>query len=176
MAKVRTFSRYYPKGHPKEGQPTFFVEKIWNGLNYLQLPVPKNKDMPHDFMWSILPLSNYGTKFHTIRAGNHFKPGDKFSPRVWNGKPYASKQIIIAPDIEVIKDWKFEMQPAKFLDECRFLINEELISQENYDKACMNDGLSRADFANWFCGAELMSTKRKPFKGQIICWSKDINY
>jgi hypothetical protein len=32
MAKVRTFSRFFPKGHPKSGQPTFFVEKFWKGL------------------------------------------------------------------------------------------------------------------------------------------------
>jgi len=109
MSKVITFSRVFPAHHPKAGQETHFVEQIWNGLNILSLPVPKNKDLPHDFMWSILPLSNYGYKYHTIRAGNRWKVGDKFSPRVWSDKPYKSKQIIIAPDIEVVKVWDVEI-------------------------------------------------------------------
>ena len=32
MSKVITFSKTFPKGHAKEGQPTFFVEKIFAGL------------------------------------------------------------------------------------------------------------------------------------------------
>lgn len=40
MSKVRTFSRYFPKGHPKEGQPTFFVEKFWKGLQTIGYSEP----------------------------------------------------------------------------------------------------------------------------------------
>lgn len=36
-------------------------------------------------------------KHHTIRAGNRFKTGDYFSPRVWSGSPYNSKQLNMRP-------------------------------------------------------------------------------
>jgi hypothetical protein len=31
MSRVLTFSRVFPAYHPKAGQPTGFVEKIWKG-------------------------------------------------------------------------------------------------------------------------------------------------
>ena len=157
-----TFSRYFPAYHPRKGEPTYFVEQIWNSLNELKLPVPKNKDLPHDFMWSILPLSNYGAKHHTIRAGNRWKVGDKFSPRVWSGKPYNSKQIIIAPDIEIKKVWNFEIKDSEVN------INGFLYNGKTKD-LIKNDGLEEMDFWNWF-------QFPKPFSGQIICWNENINY
>lgn len=172
MAKVRTFSRYYPKGHPKEGQATFFVEKLVKSLHQQGF---KPWDIPDDiFITEMYYLCE--PKKHTIRAGKHFKPGDIFSPRIWSGKPYASKQIIIAQDIKVKKVWDFEMIPKNFIDECVFLINRNPLNFETFVMLCKNDGLTRLDFATWFCGSALMSTKRKPFKGQIICWSEDVEY
>jgi hypothetical protein len=32
MAKVITFSRFFPAYHPRKGEPTYFVEKIWAHL------------------------------------------------------------------------------------------------------------------------------------------------
>ena len=32
MAKVITVSQKFPDSHPKAGQPTHFVEKIWSSL------------------------------------------------------------------------------------------------------------------------------------------------
>lgn len=119
MAKVRTFSRVFPSYHPKAGQQTHFVEQIWNSLRELNLPLPKKADFTKEFMWSISPLSNFGCKHHTIRAGNHFEPGDYFSPRVWTGKPYCTKQIIIAPDIQVKQTWHFEMHDRDVYKMCR---------------------------------------------------------
>lgn len=34
MAKVITFSRYFPKGHPHAGRKTHFPEKIVRSLGY----------------------------------------------------------------------------------------------------------------------------------------------
>ena len=118
MSKVITFSRVFPAYHPKKGQPTFFVEKIWQsfGINPL-FPSPSlsihNTHLPYDIVHlvgdDLVYLHEYDPKHHTIRAGNRWKVGDKFSPRVWSGKPYNSKQIIIAPDIEIKKVWEFEI-------------------------------------------------------------------
>ncbi len=175
MSKVITFSRTFPAYHPKAGQPTYFVEQIWNSLNYLQLPVPKNKDVPKDFLWSILPLSNYGMKNHTIRGGSRFKVGDKFSPRVWSGKPYNSKQIIIAPDIEIISAQKITIG---FFDDEDVMVDGKTYSniKENpFAYMGKNDGLEHQDFIDWFTLSPDFK-KTKKFTGQIICWNENINY
>lgn len=177
MSKVITFSRTFPAYHPKAGQPTYFVEQIWNGLNKLNLPVPKNAELPHDFMWSILPLSNYGDKYHTIRAGSRFKVGDKFSPRVWSGKPYNSKQIIIAPDIEIKKIFAIRIETDKdytciFIDNYPFFEeNKTMVTQLGaFESLAKNDGLSLQDLKDWF------KYPKDSGEMQIICWNSDIVY
>lgn len=62
--------------------------------------------MPTEFTDKILTGFNIGfhvdVKYHTIRAGNRFKKGDYFSPRIWTDKPYASKQYQFHPDILIV--------------------------------------------------------------------------
>lgn len=176
MSKVITFSRVFPAYHPKAGRPTYFIEKIWRGL---YIPMPEwiefldklNPEKPVESLQVALnchhPVS-FEPKHHTIRAGNRFKVGDKFSPRVWSGKPYQSKQIIIAPDIEVKKIWKFEADinrvfslNGKYVDATSSICDGRTISEK--------DGLSEDDFLEWF-------PLGKAFSGQIICWNESINY
>lgn len=168
MSKVITFSRVFPTYHQKAGEPTYFVEQIWNSLNLLKLPVPKNIELPSDFMWSILHLSNYGCKYHTIRSGNRFKAGEYFSPRVWSGKPYNSKQIIIAPDLKIEKQWSFDLINGKLIIGGLFhcLVSQE----EKIESFAKNDGLNSADLLDWFKYPKPLT------ENQIICWNKDINY
>ena len=165
MSKVLTFSRIFPAYHPRKEEQTYFVEKIWNGLNDLSLPVALNKDLPNDFLCSILPIDNYGAKYHTIRAGNRWKVRDKFSPRVWSEKPYQSKQIIIAPDIEIKKIWNIGLNIRGDFKE--FYCNDCDLTGTSIYKVSENDGLSVNDFLNWF---------NKPFNGQIICWNENLIY
>src|SRR3954464_12353234 len=107
MARVMTLSRQFPRGHLRAGKPTFFVEKILNSLGYAEfkkdLP-PAVIDIINDFV-----ILDGQTKHHTIRAGHRWKAGDYLSPRVWSGKPYNSKQIIIGTDIEIKKVWDIVM-------------------------------------------------------------------
>jgi hypothetical protein len=173
--RVLTFSREFPAYHPKAGQPTHFVEQIWNGITHLGLKHLRNKDLPDDFLWSILPLSNYGCKFHTIRSGNRWKVGDKFSPRVWgtdinpkSGRSgaYHSKQIIIAPDIEIKKVWDFEIKTDVRI--YTPFINGDNVNQDKMEVVAINDGLTLADFYNWF--------PKNSGKMQIICWNSEVVY
>ncbi len=157
MSRVLTFSRYFPSYHPRKGEDTFFVEQILNSI------APKTK--LSDIDQSLLPIINDfaymdgAQKHHTIRAGNRWKVGDKFSPRVWSGKPYCSKQITIAPDIEIKKVWEFEVQGNTFLMSRTRIVSMREIAE--------NDGLILEDLLSWF---------NKPFTGQIICWNENINY
>lgn len=162
MSKVITFSRYFPAYHPNKGQPTYFVEKIFNGLVRLKMPI-QSTGLNYD-----CELSN-DEKYHTIRSGNRWKVGEKFSPRVWSGKPYNSPMVTIAPDIEIKKIWTFEIRHYK--KQCLVLIDD--ITIENHptflQTIARNDGLSFVDFLQWF-------QYPKEFKGQIICWNEKINY
>lgn len=167
MARVLTFSRVFPKYHPKAGQDTFFVEKILSGI------MPKQQNGLIDLNDL---LENVGTiindfqllcspteiKSHTIRAGNRWKVGDKFSPRVWTGKPYASKQIQFSDDVEVKKTFKISSDGVLW-----YIDNQPAIS-ETIKILAANDGLTYEDFLDWF--------RMKPFLGQVICWDENINY
>lgn len=175
MAKVITFSTVFPAYHPKKGEPTHFVEGFYNSLysrnNLMDYPVGVEIDE------SVL-----GMKKHTIRAGKRFKEGEYFSPRIWSGKPYNSKQIIIAPDTKIAKIWDIEIK----IDLIKAIIPEKkdiyaIFIQINgkpfleHEKLAQNDGLLLEDFINWF----LLSPdfkKNKKFTGQIICWNNSINY
>lgn len=167
MAKVITFSRTFPAYHPKAGQPTGFAFKIWNSLplrpwelaDYMEAYKKAHPWRDSEFVqWR-----QSQPKYHTIRSGHRWKAGDKFSPRVWSGKPDHSKMITIAPDIEIVKVWSFEIADNKF-----FIDNNE-ISAAQWMVLAKNDGLTVPEMLDWF---------KYPveFSGQILCWSKDITY
>jgi hypothetical protein len=164
MARVITFSRQFQKKHPRAGEPTYFVEHILNSLNIKVQSslMPGVREIINDFFM----LSNTYQKLHTIRAGNRWKVGDTFSPRVWSGKPYDSKQIAIAPDITIKKIWDIEI-----FENYEIHINGVWMASfgsENCWLIATNDGLVMVDFINWF--------DKLPFKGQIICWSDGVEY
>jgi hypothetical protein len=181
--KVLTFSRTYPSYHPKAGQPTYFIEKVVGGLvaNDVEgCTTELIKSLRDSKLLSVSvmnELSNqtYGYyKHHTIRAGHRFKAGDWFSPRVWSGKPYNSKQITFAPDIQVKKTFDVIIDE----DGC-FHIDGKLYAYSNSDFALQplakNDGLEMGDMLEWFYGSPDYQ-KKGMFEGQIICWNENIEY
>lgn len=172
MSRVTTFSRVFPSYHPRKGKKTDFVEKIWKSL-YINgnCPDPLN-DYIYQYAKQTIDLASYNLispKHQTIRQGNRWKVGDKFSPRVWSGKPYYSKQITIAPDIEIKKVWDIEIKYSRVNGKkgsisC-ILINDKIWT--DWDLLAKNDGLELSDLLAWF---------NKPMQGQIICWNEKINY
>lgn len=160
MSRIITFSTKFPKGHPAEGRPTFFVEKIWESI-YMDYSGSSEFAALDKTIFDILPHEKYVPKQHTIRRGKRWKVGDKFSPRIWNGRPYNSKQIVIAPDIEIKKVWDF-----KTTDE-DYILNGKKLGLAALTEVAKNDGLNVDDFECWF---------PKIFAGQIICWNEEITY
>lgn len=122
---VLTVSITFPKTHKRAGENTYFMEKIKNG-----------------------------EKIHTIRANyelwekriNNIKNGlARLSVRVWEDKPYHSKQKQIA---EFIAERGISIQ--KLEDPTNFVfasINGKTI---NWEDVAKNDGLSFGDFCDWF--------------------------
>lgn len=171
MSRVITFSTKFPSHHPRKGEPTYFVEKIQESIVLLgkleitdeQLKI--GKAITKDIVWA---------KGHTIRAGARWNKGDKFSPRIWSGKPYASKQIAIAPDIEIKEIWSIIIDDLGFI-----YIDGNLPELKDYDsyltKLAKNDGLEPQDFIDWFTTSPSFK-KDKSFLGQILCWDESIEY
>ena len=172
MSRVLTFSRTFPSYHPRKGQPTYFVEKIWQclfnkGLSYYDTNLEEELSIFSNPSHFIKP------KGHTIRAGHRWKSGDKFSPRVWSGKPYTTKQITIAPDIEVKKVFDVNIEITGSIA-FSFFIDSKNIPTDEVVRLAKNDGLEVNDFLNWF--AAHPNKKESVFTGQIICWDENINY
>ena len=194
MAKVITFSRYFPSYHPKAGEPTFFTEKIWKSLIQQKLVsalyTSHIAETKKKLGQLVLPQFDLIEAKHlTIRAGNRWKVGDKFSPRVWSGKPYNSKQRVIAPDLEIKKVWSFEIKNEFDKDGWYnfFYVNGKMVLytteqnplQLSYRNLATNDGLTDEDLVNWFKandGYYSGKTYKTQFSGQIICWNENINY
>src|SRR5699024_6781665 len=168
MSKVTTFAQRFMKGHPREGQQTYFVEKFlnqgennrtynWRHPKYFNLLIRLNekkikegkltREIVKDF-YNSLNKDVCDKKGHTIRAGHRWNIGDEFSPRVWSGKPYRSPQIIFAPDVEVKKSWEFDIHDrlTRINRESHFpYFNGSVIK-----RLANNDGLSIDDFLAWF--------------------------
>jgi hypothetical protein len=180
MAKVITFSRQFPKGHPRAGQPTYFVEQVLNvistkenvmsakrliELNWQNLESGKITERQLEYFWNeSLNRSIKTEKPHTIRSGNRWKAGDKASLRVWSGTPYNSPQIIFAPEVELKEVINFKTQEDQYI----FWLNGKENPNEFLTEIAKNDGLNTFDLVNWF---------RFPsdFEGQILCW-KEVHY
>jgi len=161
MSRVITFSRTFPAYHPKAGQPTYFVEKFTRSRILMgERPCDISDEIFSTEMYYICEPKN-----HTIRAGSRWKVGDKFSPRVWSGKPYQSKQIIIAPDIEIKKTWDFTID----LISPSICLNGFPLGSNNLIEIATNDGLNVDELLAWF-------KFPKPYTGQIICWNENVNY
>jgi hypothetical protein len=182
MAKVRTLSQKFMKGHPRAGEQTHFVEQVLNALGY-QFPVngcqyqnmllDLNKDKIKSGKLSVWQIMKFvssldiritGQKLHTIRNGNRFKTGEKVQLAVWSGKPYVSPQIKICPEMEVLC-YNFEVEKNNVPTGPEWInsINNEEISENTLKIVADNDGLSLQDFKNWF-------KYPSEFDGQIIAW------
>lgn len=176
MSKVITFSRVFPKYHPKAGQETYFVRSIWEGLDKLNMLHELSTPQLENEIKQYYEKMNYTPKYHTIRTGNRWKPGDMFSPRVWSGKPYASKQIIIAPDIEIKKTFDLKVQHISrpFVTFKNAKGYNESYPEGTLEEMAFNDGFSDVkDLESWLLSGRGWDPV---FEGQVICWNENINY
>lgn len=197
MAKVITFSRQFPKDHPRSGEPTYFVEQVlnalgidWNNnLEYQRLLYRLNPTLTDQVLIPFWHNLRYGTiyndsnqwenrKPHTIRSGNRWKAGDKFSPRVWSGTPYNSPQIIFAPEVELKQVIPIKIAKTAGNEVLTVVgryyasvgpANSEIITSGSiFPTLAKNDGLALQDFLDWF-------KYPKPFQGQILAW-REVGY
>lgn len=142
---IITLSRYFPVKHSKAGEPTNFRDAFYEGLVF-------NRGSECTYL---------RPKLHTIRANyplwekriKDIQEGKAFlSVRQWSGKPYWSKQIEIA---RLTTANGVGIQKLCFLGDN---FNGGYIRNGAYpsDKIlAKNDGLSLADWEEWFRGYDL---------------------
>lgn len=106
----------------------------------------------------------FAPKYHTIRAGERWKAGDVFVPKIWSGKPYRSKTITIGPPIVVKQTWKIKIINKSFY------WHSGAIGTSDLEKLAVYDALGWDDFMAWFLAS------KKDFFGQVICWSDEVKY
>lgn len=122
---VLTVSQKFPTAHKKAGQSTGFPLAI------------KHYDKIHTIRGN---YDLWAKRFEKINAGKAI-----LSVRIWEGKPYASKQL------EIFKyDYTHKIGIEKLEDPTNFVFAPIEGKQINWDLVAKNDGLSFEDFCEWF--------------------------
>jgi len=181
----KSVSRVFPTYHPRAGESTYFVEKIWKSIGWVEYGVlldnnlkfidsaNKVSDIIQDFARGIESENTiFAPKHHTIREKgvNPVKVGDTLTLFSWSGRPYRSSQIVIAPQIEIKQVWDFDL----FKYGCQgttLCINGVEKPKDLLIDIAMNDGLSTNELFNWF-----KYPKKPVMQHQIICWSDSVKY
>ena len=146
---VLILSKVFPSTHPRKGEPTRFFDKFLAG-----------QALSRGEVWLV------DAKLHTIRANYplwvkriaEIQRGEAvLSVRQWSGKPYASKQKLIA---NLTKDdgvgiQKLQLEVAdKLFGKYHARIDDGCGSASIIELAT-NDGLSLEDWKEWFKNYEL---------------------
>ena len=142
-------SQAFPAKHPRAGESTIFATKLQNAIGISILGKP--------FFAPGEPV----TKVHTIRANydlwkKRFDKIDKgeaeLSIRVWEGKPYKSKQIEIA---RLTKEDGIGLQKFEVSANYAGINNWQHFKIDDRGYMSINDipnkdGLAREDWIDWF--------------------------
>jgi hypothetical protein len=193
MSKVITFSTVFPSYHPKKGDYTYFVEKFLKSkkteYNYCvhehslhsfwSLNRGKEEVVDSFIKFKFSDPFDFEPKNHTIRKGRRWKTGDMASIRIWgddinpkSGRSgaYHSKQIVIAPEVEVtVFNFEIKKNGDIYVNDNKVWMKDESKNLLNIYQIAKNDGLSKEDLLAWF-------RYPKEFIGQIICWNNEIKY
>jgi hypothetical protein len=158
-----------------KGDPTYFVEKIWQGIKDHEITAElRDATFNHSFNWDAFAIVS--PKIHTIREDkkNRWKVSNKIHFVINNR---TKNRFQFAPILKVKSIQKFEIKyqylkektiASVFMDEVLqgevILINCVIkTSSFTVDNISLNDGFeSTNDFLEWF------STD---FKGKMIHWT-----
>lgn len=123
---VLMISEYFPKTHPRAGEPTGFPLAI---KHFVKIHTIRDN------------YELWAKRFEKINLGEAV-----LSVRVWEGKPYRSKQLEI---FRYNNSSNIGIQRLGF-NPLGWVIDGELF--EDLKSSCLaeNDGLSKEDFQEWF--------------------------
>lgn len=157
------FAVTFPKYHPRAGEPTHFVEKIWEavpGNNILYDAI--NYEVLRPYAESFQSKKMWTPKRTTIRAGHRWKKGDFFVPKIWTGIPYRSKPIAICEPLEVLDEEDFTIDMDGI-----YWLNDDMLTLKELEAIALVDGFDEVDdFELWF-----NVKKGQTFDGQRISFA-----
>jgi len=167
-------SRAFPTTHPKKGQPTFFIEKIFGAFG--KVVECKFCDFEKYCTGNCTKMAmTTNPKLHTCRA--NYPLWEKRIKEVqagcavielfyWEDKPYRSKQVVFATldnnsgcGVQELSPLSNFMKIAKWKD--AIIYSEKGDSEEHFyseipvSTLAKNDGLSLEDFKAWFKNYDL---------------------
>lgn len=200
VRKLKTYvlmiSKTFPAYHPRKGQHTNFIQKIWKTFPDLKVSEYKHNFFEQDFKKSIVWCYRVvdGEKRHTIRVNYDLwkKRADKInkgeavlSLRQWTGSPYnfkkdGSKQVefLRLTKVNIQKIWIKGYSITMGGKEQKFLLSSCGDCYIDLDKLAVNDGLGFEDFKNWFAPPIKNKAKEKAmnFSGAIIHFNPNFKY
>ncbi|WP_311354003.1 hypothetical protein [Alloprevotella tannerae] len=161
MEKKKTYvlmlSAAFPKTHINRSYPTYFKERFLLGQGYPDCAVPQDLSGENSSNCNSCGRACFLVKLHTIRANyplwekrvKEIQAGNAvLSIRQWSGKQYRSKQVEIArltaEDGVGIQKLCFPNRSTALVDypERKLSVDFKLLAK--------NDGLSLADWCDWF--------------------------
>lgn len=166
------FSIHWPdKMGELAGKPTYFIQKIWNGLIKEHiLDVYDEKEIHREYYRQFDEIIEFDTelppKLHTIRRGNRWRKGMKIHMTIHNR---TKKRFQFAPvlectgvqNVEIDHWWYDEEKTAANFPTVK--INGKSLEWKDIENLALNDGFpSVEDFFKFF---------DSDFKGQIIHWA-----
>jgi hypothetical protein len=173
---VLSFMTRWPKDGPKnlKGKPTYFVERIWRGLD--KLTTPKQQEMyfldnGHKDCLMIRRNPDYTgifqkpQKIHTIRLdkSDRWKPGYLIHFIIF---PRTKKQFQFAPLMPVVsvqKIWITNSNGNRSIKVTDGNMGARVLGPESEKQLSRNDGFdSVEDFYSYF---------KEDFEGKIIHWT-----
>lgn len=157
------FSRVFPTTHPKAGQQTFFIEKVWRALggspSYVEHYLEETERNYN------INMSNCRPKIHTVRP-TPAKLMRLYDFKVWLDKPYRSSQLTFKYKQTYLSNQKFELIWAggKRCDIMPIIkIDGRSLSASEIAEFAINDGFDGVgDFFDWF---------PKDFEGYVRHWT-----
>jgi len=170
-------TRKYLAGHPRAGELTYFVEKVYSGfydLEHLTLTLEQFAefialDYASDYL-KIIGQEDFldvecKPKIHTMRSGNRWRAGMDIHFKIWKGKPYKSKTFNFAPIIPCVsvQDYELINIDSEIGPFRNITIDGRELSDEEVQELAVNDGFDNVeDFWDWFQGN---------CTGQLIHWT-----
>lgn len=155
---VITLSKQFMKGHPKDGESTYFKEQLLNtlfdnaGISACDCCEYKTRNC--DLCGH--KASNFRKKLHTIRGNYELwkkridevqKGNAVLSIRQWSDKPYRSKQEIIC---ELSAKDGIGIQTLECDYPFALVINDKSLHLRDQKILAVNDGLDYEDWVKWF--------------------------
>lgn len=149
-------SRNFPTTHPRKGEETYFVDKIYVGQKWFGIcDRCEHRDCGHC-------ETALNPKLHTIRSNYELwakRMSEVQEGRAiielfyWSEKPYNSKQVVFAT---LDKDSGCGVQKIdSFMWQFAYIKSNDKIELIEIETLSKNDGLSLEDFKAWFKGYDL---------------------